>query len=957
MKSIVPRLAAVLCIVPAFADQTTPIPAREALGMFRVPDGVRVELAASEPDVIDPVALAFDERGRMYVVENRGYPTDDSGKGIIALLEDPDNDGYYDKRTVFADGFDFPNGVMPWKGGILVTCAPDLLYLKDTDGDGRADRREVVLTGFAPGGSTQLRVSHPTLGIDNWIYLTNGLSGGEITNPSRPDLPAVKMGPLDGRYNPLTGAFETTAGQAQFGQTFDDLGNKYVCSNRKHIEQIVLQPADLARNPHAGLSQTVAQIPDHGEAGRIFALSEARTTAFAHAGTFTAACGIVIYRGDAMPQYRGNAFVCDPTAALVHRDVLEPAGASFAAKRGEEDKDFLATPDNWCRPVFLANGPDGALYLCDMYRATIEHPVYLPEEIRGSADFEGGKDRGRIYRITGKSTVRKLQTLGATGSGNPSDLDSENGWVSDTAQRLLLEEGEPGVLLSGDRRAGPVRETKSLYLRLSLGALRPEDLAPATRSNFTSVREHASRIARMLLSDRAQLAELALPLMTDPDARIRFAAALALGDTDDPRAPDALARFASNDFADEWAQAAALSGAHHDFAAFAQAFVERADKRSPALPAFVESIAHTLTAGSPPGAAQAFLAAVLTDESAPAPWQVAAVRGALQGALENSAFGPETSALGRIGAAIADSPALKPRIDRMIADAKETVGRAESPIDERVRAAALLGYTDYDTAGTALGNLIGPIAPPEVQVAAVQSLANLHDDRIAQFLATEAWGGFTAPVRTAATSALLATPARTAALLDAIARGDVPAWTIDPGTRANLQEHRDDTIKTKARAVFAEVKTVDRKQVYEDYKDCLALAPQPTSGAQVFKDLCAQCHLFNGIGYAVGPDLTGIRSQPNESILMHVLMPNWLLEQGYENYTIETTGFETFSGIIASQNESSVTLKCAQGVTKTVLRSEISTIKTAAKSLMPEELEKGMTKQQLRDLIGYLKGE
>ncbi|MBM3288904.1 MAG: dehydrogenase, partial [Candidatus Hydrogenedentes bacterium] len=452
MKTRLSIITAIFCVVSALADQTTPIPAREALGLFRVPDGVRVELVAAEPDVIDPVALAFDERGRMYVVENRGYPTDDSGKGIIALLEDPDGDGYFDKRTVFADGFDFPNGVMPWKGGVLVTCAPDLLYLKDTDGDGRADLRESLLTGFAPGGSTQLRVSHPTLGIDNWIYLTNGLSGGEISNPAKPNMPAIKMESLDGRYNPLDGAFETTAGQAQFGQAFDDFGNKYVCINRKHIEQIVLQPRDLARNPHAGLSQTVAQIPDHGEAGRIFALSEARTTAFAHAGTFTAACGLVIYRGDAMPQYRGNAFVCDPTAALVHRDVLEPAGAANVAKRGEENKDFFATPDNWCRPVFLANGPDGALYVCDMYRATIEHPVYLPEEIRGSADFEGGKDRGRIYRVTSAHARHIVQTLDPNNVANTAAaLANANGWVADTAQRLLLERG-------GDAPVGPLRD-------------------------------------------------------------------------------------------------------------------------------------------------------------------------------------------------------------------------------------------------------------------------------------------------------------------------------------------------------------------------------------------------------------------------------------------------------------------------------------------------------------------
>ncbi|MCC6153831.1 MAG: c-type cytochrome, partial [Candidatus Hydrogenedentes bacterium] len=226
-----------------------------------------------------------------------------------------------------------------------------------------------------------------------------------------------------------------------------------------------------------------------------------------------------------------------------------------------------------------------------------------------------------------------------------------------------------------------------------------------------------------------------------------------------------------------------------------------------------------------------------------------------------------------------------------------------------------------------------------------------------QFLATDAWGGFTAPVRTAATSTLLATQQGTTAMLDAIERGAIPAWTIDPSTRNSLKEHRDETIKTKARAVFADIKTVDRKLVYEEYKDCLTLAPQSGAGAQVFKDLCAQCHKFNSVGYDVGPDLTSIRSQPNEAILMHVLNPNWILEQGFESYTVETSELETYTGIIKAQNESSITLRCPQGIEKTIARGDITAIKTASQSLMPDELEKGMTKQQMRDLIAYLRGE
>ena len=380
-----------------------PLTPEQSIASFKLDPGLKIECVASEPMVVSPVAVAWDDRGRMYVVEDRGYPTgpgkDQNPAGQVVRLESTQNDGHYDKRTVFADGLAFPNGVVCWKGGIFVTCAPYVYYFKDTKGDGVADVKRIVFNGFQDLSTTQLRVSHPVLNIDNWIYLASSLTEANVSSPLYPDHPAVVCQRADFRFRPDTDQFEPVTGAAQFGETFDDFGRKFVCSN----------------------STTFAQETD----------------------CFTPVCGIYYYHGDALPEeYHNNSFTCEPAGNMVHRVIISPTNATFTARRARDGGEFLASSDNWFRPVNLASGPDGALYVCDMYRKTIEHPDDLPEATRKVTDFESGKDKGRIYRITAlnsETKPKKVDLAHATVEHLCKELSNRDGWWRATAQRLLLE--------------------------------------------------------------------------------------------------------------------------------------------------------------------------------------------------------------------------------------------------------------------------------------------------------------------------------------------------------------------------------------------------------------------------------------------------------------------------------------------------------------------------------------
>ena len=430
----------------------------DSMATMQVEAGYRIELVANEPDIESPVAMDVDEQGRLFVVEMPGYPLDTRPTGRVKLLEDTDGDGRFETSRVFADGLTLPTGVMRWKKGVLVTAAPDLLYLEDTNGDGRADVRTVVITGFAVT-NPQHMVNGPLYGLDNWIYLAHegpataviykdvfGDRGTALSWPGHPHRPTLTTDRRGVRLRPDAGLLERTGGASQFGHGFDAWGRYFTTENADHARHEVMPAAWLARNPDLRLDSAMAQIPDHGAAAQVFPISRRPNfELLTGAGEFTSACAITPYTGGAFPETDGTSlFVAEPVHNLLHRDVLTPAGATFVAKRAEPRREFLAAADAWFRPVFLSIGPDGALYVVDYYRPRIEHPEWTSSDLqKDPSPMYEGRDRGRIYKVVRADAPASRPAAPNLGTAGDVDLvralESPNLWWRRTAQRLLVD--------------------------------------------------------------------------------------------------------------------------------------------------------------------------------------------------------------------------------------------------------------------------------------------------------------------------------------------------------------------------------------------------------------------------------------------------------------------------------------------------------------------------------------
>ncbi len=570
---------------------------------------------AAEPLTMDPVAIDWDASGRLWIVEMADYPLGMDGKGKpggrVRVLDDTDGDERYDKSALFADDLSFPTGLLTWRDGVIVTAAPDILFLRDTDGDGKADTRDVLVSGLTTGNQ-QLRANGLRWGLDGWVHCAAGGHHGEYGVGTRLRTRAgdVVVGSRDFRFRPDTGELEPQSGPSQFGRNRDDWGHWFGTQNSRPLWHYVLADQYLRRNPHIAAPDPVRQvvIPLNPKVWPISA-REKRYHSFGEGGHFTSACSGMIYRDELLfgksATGEMHAFTCEPFHNLVQHNLIAHAGVSFTARRapGEETSEFFASEDRWCRPVMTRTGPDGALWVVDMYRYMIEHPDWLPKE--GKAEllphYRLGEDRGRIYRVfpSGITPEKTMQLNRRSSPELVAALDSSNEWQRDKAHMLLLWRADQTALEPLARmareNANPLARLHALCVLDQLGAGMNETLTGAFEDSHPGIRENALRIAERHAAP--SLIAAAAKLVDDPDTKVRLQLAFTLGEWKGESAGEALGRLALANHAEPFIVAAVLSSAVPHVRALVKAVTSAGGQPLAALGPALTKLAQSLNEG------------------------------------------------------------------------------------------------------------------------------------------------------------------------------------------------------------------------------------------------------------------------------------------------------------------------------------------------------------------------
>jgi putative membrane-bound dehydrogenase-like protein len=981
-----------------------------SLKHFELFEHQRIELAAHEPNVIDPVAIRFDDAGNLWVVEMSDYPTNSgpTGMGRIRVLKDENLDGLYDKATVFAQGLLFPTGLQLHRDGVLVTVGGRLQFMKDVDGDFVSDQIEQWLNGFAEE-NPQLRVNDPDFGPDGKLYLANGLRSSKIIAPTLPD-GSLPIANSDLRWDWIRQTGLPVAGPAQFGMTWDRYGNRYFCSNRNPCDAVLLEPWQSALSPLAGLAPMTAPSLPSGEQSTVRPLVSAWTTSNLHGGQFTAACGVLISHSHHLPTASlGNALTCEPTGSLVHRVGLGRVNGRSRSEEPARPREWLASRDPWFRPVNLEEGPDGAIYVVDMHRAVIEHPDWVPEELKKRVDERWGDNCGRIYRVLSHDASAtdplwkelRDRPLSKRSSSELIELvNHPRAWVQQTASRLLHErisiatqedqaaiakalmlQGNPWIQQTASKSglirllhllsATDLAQTKTVIEACLVDRKHHSNFDPALRGSLWRIANESKIVSDSLVEasilgiqngSKEEAIECAWYLA---EAANRDPAKLSRRMIDDESLLEASVGR-SVDLADDPYWLMAISAVYRSqLDRFVIKWMDQASKEldQKKMIRTFSTVAWTR-----------LISSVANPENPS--WVEARESWATRANTLLAAGAGNDETLRRV--VIEPQLRLQIAIARGIAKSSDRNWLATQLPLWKAWASSLKDQRWTSAIHGELAELLALHVSPEQSQSSAEALRatleQTQDPAIKRQLLT-AWSQHpeestakpscgdwilsrfdaeTPTMRAAMFQALRIHPGRLARWLDAVESGELSGKGLDASQIQSLRQITGDLQPRITQWLSGRIAS-DRQKVVDRYMACLELPIDAQRGKQLFAQHCAACHKVDAVGVAIGPDISDSRTQTSAQLLVSILDPNRVIDNNYFRVTIQMNDGEIHDGIVVEESSEHVTLKNQQASGLVLSKREIEAIKPSGVSLMPEGIEAQLDAQAMADLVGYLK--
>ncbi len=982
----------------------------DTLKALEIHPDFKLTLVASEPLINKPMNFDWAPDGSLWVAETPEYPNGrrgmrpdyrgkewkdhggiDPAPGVqerkaidkISRLTDTNGDGVMDKKEIFYEGLDLVTGLVFHKDGVIVTQAPDILWLRDTNADGKADKVEKLYGGLGTG-DTHAVINNPRWGWDGWIYATHGYAGSDkVVNAKGDKMPNIGSGVV--RFKPDGSVIEqySSKGGNTWGLTIT--GDNRVMwtqpTSGTLLNQVVLPEYVLARGKVGKTASFHTIIADQ----KSFSSTPWEQLAYVQidrVGDFTAGAGAVIYDGGSWPaEYNGDYFTTECTINIITHQRLTPQGSSYSAAKlpGREQTEFIRSKDMWWRPIEVRTGPDGAVYVGDFYnQAVIHNDTRGPDHNRVNAAVRPDRDHyfGRIWRIdhkdAKKNAVPDLSKAGVSELAKA--LEHPSAHVRMTASRLLIEKKEGAGRVSPLLKSGaPEAKIAALWTLYGIGDLPLASMIGASADTDARVRRNAENVIEEFNIFQRSMAERegttqqleGINSLGDDNPQVRVAGLRALAATPLSAGGAEAIIKAWPRFDDDFQRSAAVGAlAQNPAAAIAVALDSGDATFAPLVSIFAQGIGEENDA-----AAAAELVAALATKPASTDALKRGILETLGKSLKDAPpMTPELSAaLGKLLASGASGSvlplaakwdktgSLKPAIDQLTRDLFARLGTGAD--DVRLNAAlALIGLRS--TNAEALPAVAKLLADAKFSAAGKTQLVTVLGETGEPAAGTAIAAAFPqldVTAQTAAFDALLKRSDWAGALLDGVKAKTISLANLGPANIARLRTHPDPAISKRATDMLEELNPSAKAK-----NEAIAkLAPvveglggDPAKGKALFVTACATCHNFDGAGSNVGPGLTGMGSHGPSELLTAIVDPNREVEPSYVAWNFETKNGQFLAGIIARENPAAVVVRSLAGEQE-VKTADIKTRANTGRSLMPEGFE-GLGAEQLRDIIAYM---